>query len=507
MKTKLLIFSLFAFGLSFGQATVSQFSNSPQNFISNPIGQQFSGQEIFRFRAGLVTQLDLGNNFDLSPTSPLNSRWFSVGSLNTGSQTVYGLRFQDRNKAITFGYNNINNANPRIQWIGTGAGLGDLEFRVANSFSSTTSTLLATMTKNGNTVFGTSNPFTNPAQLPRVGIVGDNNSVGLYVSSNTVGAEIFSTGGEGLRINSVNDPQQNTGAVIFSSGGLEDTGIFLRTSGVLQSIGIESFAEDAELNIGVRGTTFGIGGFEAGIYGETPNNNGNQFAAFFDGETFSSTGWGPSDVKLKENVTNEVNVLERLEKLRPVSYDYKKITEMNLPSQKQHGFISQELAEVFPELTKDIIKPVFDKEGKIVSKIEFKALNYEGLISVLTAGIQELNSEVKGLKAELAEYKSNELLRNSLNDSQNIDVKGFSMDQNVPNPFTAQTQIRFQLPKNINKASIIVFDLNGKLIKDYNLNQNSGLLNIESSDLGKGMFLYTLVYNGSEIITKKMIVK
>jgi hypothetical protein len=59
------------------------------------------------------------------------------------------------------------------------------------------------------------------------------------------------------------------------------------------------------------------------------------------------------------------------------------------------------MAEVFPELTKDITKPVFDEDGNVVSDLSFKAINYTGLISVLTAGIQELNEDNKKLNEQL----------------------------------------------------------------------------------------------------------
>ena len=66
------------------------------------------------------------------------------------------MRFQADAKALTFGYQNVNdplNINPRIEWIGNGASLGDLEFRVADSFNSTVSRLMATMRKDGNIPF------------------------------------------------------------------------------------------------------------------------------------------------------------------------------------------------------------------------------------------------------------------------------------------------------------------------------------------------------------------
>jgi hypothetical protein len=192
--------------------------------------------------------------------------------------------------------------------------------------------------------------------------------------------------------------------------------------------------------------------------------------------------------------------------LRPVTYNYKKTEGLALPSEGQHGFISQEMAEVFPELTKDITKPVFDEDGNVVSDLSFKAINYTGLISVLTAGIQELNNEVTALKEELNDYKANDQIRRNIG-QDNGEASGYSMEQNIPNPFEDRSVIRYRLASGVENASILVFDLNGRLLKEYPINQNEGQVTVLGAEIGKGMFIYSLTQNGQEIISKKMIVK
>ena len=51
---------------------------------------------------------------------------------------------------MTFGYQDINDDNPRIQWIDDRDNPGNLEFRVADDFMSTNSDLIAEMTSRGN---------------------------------------------------------------------------------------------------------------------------------------------------------------------------------------------------------------------------------------------------------------------------------------------------------------------------------------------------------------------
>lgn len=528
MKTKLLFFGMFlSINLANGQATTNQSITQVQPAITNPIAG-FTG-ESFRFRAGIVTQLDAGNNFDLSPTSPLNSRWFSLGGINTSPPSVtparraYGLRFQADNKAVTFGYQNVNdvlNINPRIEWIGTGSALGNLEFRVANSFTSTVSTLVATMTKFGNTVFGDISSFGVPSAISsKVGIASnnpfslqvlggitagvsiDNPTLCLKITSTDVGEDIVAKS-KGLNIQ-VSGSSNIVGINAEVLNGINNTGMKVITKGGNLCIGIDAIATNGlSRNIGVLGTTFGTGSFEAGIYGSTPVGT-SRFAGYFDGNVFTTGAYLPSDLKLKSNINKELNAIDRISLLNPVTYNYNKISEMNLPLGSQHGFISQELAEIFPELTEDISKPVFDKENKIIGNFDFKAVNYNGLISILTAGIQELNNELKSVKEELATLKN---VKNSNSNLLENNTKAF-MEQNIPNPFTDQTTIRYQLPENSTSAEIMVMDLNGTLIKSYAINKNQSEIIVKSSEIGKGLFIYSLVQNGHEIVTKKMIVK
>ena len=214
----------------------------------------------------------------------------------------------------------------------------------------------------------------------------------------------------------------------------------------------------------------------------------------------------PSDIKLKDNVKGENKVLDDIMLLNPVTYNYKKIDELNLSQAKQHGFISQEMAEVFPELTKDVTKPVFDENGKITSEFSFKSINYVGLISLLTAAVKELNVELTSVRQDLDEYKANDVVRTQLIQNPNV-IDGYSIEQNVPNPFDEKTSIRFQLAQGVQSATLSIFNLNGTFVRDYTLEGNSGEIEILASEIGKGMFIYSLNQNGQEIISKRMIIK
>ncbi|MFM6935238.1 MAG: T9SS type A sorting domain-containing protein [Flavobacteriales bacterium] len=86
-------------------------------------------------------------------------------------------------------------------------------------------------------------------------------------------------------------------------------------------------------------------------------------------------------------------------------------------------------------------------------------------------------------------------------------VNGYSIEQNVPNPFTDKTSIRFQLAPGVETATLSIFNLNGAFVKDYTLEGNSGEIEILASEIGKGMYIYSLNKNGQEIIAKRMMIK
>ena len=145
MKAKLLFIAVLGCNLTFAQPPGQAFQNQSLGGVSGNTITTAAGSpstEIFRFRPGVVTQLDSGSGFTTD-----TSQWFALGRVGgAGSgfnQTFYGMRFQQPNRGLLMGYTSASPNNPIIQWIGTGAGLGNFEFRVATSFNSTVSTLVA----------------------------------------------------------------------------------------------------------------------------------------------------------------------------------------------------------------------------------------------------------------------------------------------------------------------------------------------------------------------------
>ena len=124
------------------------------------------------------------------------------------------------------------------------------------------------------------------------------------------------------------------------------------------------------------------------------------------------------------------------------------------------------------------------------------------MIPLLVQTINDLNSRIATL-----ENDGNILPRRSA--TLDIEDTGIiskaSLMQNTPNPFSSQTQIRFTLPDDTKNAYIYIFDMTGKMKKQIPINSAMESVTINGYELPAGIYLYSLVVNGQEIDTKRMI--
>jgi hypothetical protein len=184
----------------------------------------------------------------------------------------------------------------------------------------------------------------------------------------------------------------NIGVLGFGAGGAQ-----------CQSLGTGS-------GYGVFGTSASPadnGQFKYGIAGTDGGHTVN-YAGYFNGMSyFSQTPVFGSDARWKTEIRSESEALTLINKLRPSSYRYIQDSHYSFPAGVHHGFIAQELETVFPELVTDVTHPTtFDPETMTTNGTEvYKGIRYDGLISILTAGIQELDSKVVAQQAEIESLK------------------------------------------------------------------------------------------------------
>ena len=82
---------------------------------------------------------------------------------------------------------------------------------------------------------------------------------------------------------------------------------------------------------------------------------------------------------------------------------------------------------------------------------------------------------------------------------------GASLQQNVPNPFSQSTVIRYALPPTGNPAQLVIRNTAGTIVRQIPLQPGTDSVTVEGDALASGLYFYAL-YTGSNLIdTKQMI--
>jgi hypothetical protein len=289
------------------------------------------------------------------------------------------------------------------------------------------------------------------------------------------------------------------------------------------------------LGIGVVGISTNAG-TNYGVYGAAPDISpstlGPNFAGYFNGDLLYTGQVGTSDQMFKTNIDSIPNALNIVNNLKPRKYEFNVSAfqgKMNFKQGQQYGFIAQEVQTVLPELVGTAINPaIIDSSGNEVSQaFQFKTLNYMAIIPILTKAIQEQNAIISHQDSMINEL-NNRLINlenciNALNlcnqnqpsqmaqptTGQTITlntVQSIVLNQNVPNPFAEQTVISYSIPESVQKANILFYDSNGKMINNVEIKERgNSQLNVFANDLSTGIYTYTLVADGQIVATKKMV--
>jgi hypothetical protein len=306
------------------------------------------------------------------------SYWALNGATNsTVSNAKFNLWYNSTEIMTITGDGQIgmmsNTPTARLQ-IGSGSSYTNSILKVDNSNSSNTAPVVS-ITNSGSGELIT-------ATKPGIGYGINIQKTGIMSSSAAIYGANSGNNGEGIR------------GSAFGAGGY---GVYGNAAGT----GSSSFT-------GVYGYGSGSSGADYGIYGQQGNGN-NDFAAYFNGSVaYTGTLSSTSDIKLKSNIQPYQNGLNALMQLSPSTYEYKHdglYRYMKLPEGKQIGLIAQNIETVLPELIQNAEFVSLEKqEGESQPeqvKIEYKSVNYIGLIPVLISAIQEQQQQIELLKKEI----------------------------------------------------------------------------------------------------------
>lgn len=169
-----------------------------------------------------------------------------------------------------------------------------------------------------------------------------------------------------------------------------------------------------------------------------------------------------------------------------------------------YGFNINEFRQVYPELI------AYDNNNN-------PYINYTELIPILVQAIKQLSNQVNILQ----QYINNGqvfLMNDDNNEpdmsyaprntkiAQNQINNACKLYQNAPNPFSERTMIKFDIPSDKNNAYIAIYDLQGTLKKQINIDAKQGHVTLEAATLTPGMYLYSLIVDNKEMDTKRMII-
>jgi len=274
---------------------------------------------------------------------------------------------------------------------------------------------------------------------------------------------------------------------------------------------------------GVLAEATGAAGFGAEAYSThsyglwAGTGNASTYAAFISGDIFTTGSYLGSDENLKQNVRDFSSTMNIISQLHPKHYQYRQDGNyklMNLPAGNHYGLIAQDVEKVLPDLVKntkfypDKAVPSESENLKNAPVINFKALNYTELIPVMIKGMQEQQSMIQQQQQQIQQQQQqiNELKQMVQASTSSNDISSASsLQQNTPNPFNQNTTIRCYVPSAVKQAQLVVYSLDGRQLKYYALKSGSNEVNIVAGTLSSGQYLYSLLVDGKNIDSKKMI--
>ena len=246
-----------------------------------------------------------------------------------------------------------------------------------------------------------------------------------------------------------------------------------------------------------------------------------------------------SDGRVKKNIKDNVPGLLFINKLKPVTYNLdldaadkivqRPVTkntegknmqpsagELQAKREKEKvvysGFVAQQVEQAAKSIGYDFSGVDAAKNDK-----DLYGLRYAEFVVPLVKSVQELSAQNDAMKSEIGNLKSEieELKKaigyqaSGINESQST-VNGqrsdVSLSQNIPNPFTHSTTIKYFLPENNGNVFINFYTQSGVLLKSIKLiDAGNGSVSFKNDDLAAGMYTYALIVDGKIIESRQMV--
>lgn len=228
------------------------------------------------------------------------------------------------------------------------------------------------------------------------------------------------------------------------------------------------------------------------------------------------------DAKVNGNIFTGNNFITRLpqshstgsEMFKKIEAPLQKLMELNgilyrtsAPEENTNGKLASETASSryriglrAEEVTKIVPEVVYtSQDGET-------GIAYNELIGLLIEAMKEQQATITEQQTTLEKMQSEITEMKSPSGTENITGEKTVLLQNVPNPFDQETRIGYILPQTVAHAQLLIFDLQGNQLKNIPVSsRGKDEIVIRASELNAGMYLYTLLADGREVDTKRMI--
>ncbi len=238
-----------------------------------------------------------------------------------------------------------------------------------------------------------------------------------------------------------------------------------------------------------------------------------------------------SDGRVKQNIKQNVPGLSFINKLQPITYNLdlnaadkiiqsvrkdstgKIIAYNNIEQAARQekekivytGFVAQDVEKAAKSVSYNFSGVDAAKNDKDVY-----GLRYAEFVVPLVKAVQELSKQNDSLQkqnndleARLARLE-NMIKVPSL--STAVHLSSATLSQNTPNPVNNSTNITYTLPSSFSIAKIVVTSKTGVVLKQINLSENKGSINVDAANLSSGTYQYTLYVDGKMIDSKQMLI-
>lgn len=468
--------------------------------------------------AGHAYLTNTAKNVGIGNTSPL-SRLHITGSNNmmrlqaTGS-TGY-LSFYS-NSSDYVGYAGIFNGAKNLEF-GTGSGN-----TTGNLHLVTQSLPRLVITPGGNVGIG--GGISNPKYKLFV-FENTNDTTAMFTNTFTMGdktvvlgATVVPTGastGNAVAVKGVANVNPTSGIGGQFEGGLfsghfSNGELFARAKNGIHSLHVEGQNAEAAYFTASGGHGISVWATGAGYY-----------AGHFVGNVHATGVFTSSDARLKKDIQPLRGMMAKIGQLRPASYDFDtdEFDFLNLPTERQIGLLAQELEQVFPEMVREVKSAEHRcgngcEHGHSQDGFTYKAVNYQALVPVLIAGMQEQQADIAEKDRKIADLETRiSRLEKLVANLASADDRSISPDNSSkseigairPNPSNGLATVDFEIDPKIRQAELVIFDPTGRQIHRISIeNRGKGSLEISLAGQPSGNYGCSILADGQAIAMRQL---